>query len=70
MRTVIYCAMRFGRTCRMPMAVDTTTRTPSTVAVVKLSSNVPTIGMDTMPPTTVIQGSRRLYVVEQHRIND
>lgn len=52
------------------MAVDTTTRTPSTVGVVKLSSNVPTIGMDTMPPTIVIQGSRRLYAVEQHRIDD
>ena len=38
-------------TCKMPIATDVTTRTPRTVGVVKLSSSVPTIGIDTIPPT-------------------
>lgn len=70
MRTVVYCATRFGRTWRMPMMVDIMTRTPSTVGVVKLSSNVPTIGIETMPPTTVSKRSQRSYEEEQHRIDD
>jgi len=37
----------------MPMTVEMTTRTPRTVGVVKLSSKVPTNGMDTIPPTTI-----------------
>jgi hypothetical protein len=52
------------------MMVDIMTRTPSTVGVVKLSSNVPTIGIETMPPTTVSERSQRSYEEEQHRIDD
>jgi len=38
-------------TCNTPMTQEVTTRTPMTVGVVKLSSNVPTMGIETIPPT-------------------
>ena len=52
MRTVMYWQIRFGMICRIPMTTDVMTRTPRTVGVVKLSSSVPTIGIETTPPTT------------------
>ena len=66
----MYCAMILGVTCSTPITEEITTKTPITVGVVKLSSNVPTIGIETIPPTkyeqTEVIGG---YVVMRRQIN-
>jgi hypothetical protein len=55
--------------CKTPMVDDTTTRTPRTVGVLKLSSNVPTIGIETIPPT-LLATRVGMYEVMPHQIDD